>query len=70
MKRIIEILKLWKIKEEIEQRMDILNKLLIIKRDPNVEIEYNILNRRLKKIVNEINTCESRGCWYEYCYRN
>ena len=47
-----------------------LNKLLIIKRDPNVEIEYNILNGRLKKIVNEINTCESRGCWYEYCYRN
>lgn len=62
MKRVIEILKLWKIKEEIEQRMDILNKLWIIKRDPNVEIEYNILNRRLKKIVNEINTCESRGC--------
>ena len=62
MKRIIEILKLQKIKEEIEQRMDILNKLWIIKRDPNVEIEYNILNRRLKKIVNEINTCESRGC--------
>ena len=62
MKRIIEILKLWKKKEEIEQRMDILNKLWIIKRDPNVEIEYNILNRRLKKIVNEINTCESRGC--------
>ena len=62
MKRIIEILKLQKIKEEIEQRMDILNKLWIIKRDPNVEIEYNRLNRRLKKIVNEINTCESRGC--------
>ena len=62
MKRIIETLKLQKIKEEIEQRMDILNKLLIIKRDPNVEIEYNILNRRLKKIVNEINTCESGGC--------
>ena len=62
MKRIIEILKLWKKKEEIEQRMDILNKLWIIKRDPNIEIEYNILNRRLKKIVNEINTCESRGC--------
>lgn len=62
MKRLIETLKLKKIKEEIEQRIDILNKLLIIKRDPNVEIEYNILNRRLKKIVNEINTCESRGC--------
>ena len=62
MKMVIEILKLWKIKEEIEQRMDILNKLWIIKRDPNVEIEYNILNRRLKKIVNEINTCESGGC--------
>ena len=62
MKRLIETLKLKKIKEEIEQRIDILNKLLIIKRDPNVEIEYNILNRRLKKIVNEINTCESGGC--------
>ena len=28
-----------KIKEEIEQRIDILNKLLVIKQDPNLEIE-------------------------------
>ena len=61
MKRIIEILKLWKIKEEIEQRMDILNKLLIIKRDPNVEIEYTILSRKLKKIVSKIAAYELRN---------
>ena len=61
MKRIIEILKLWKIKEEIEQRMDILNKLWIIKRDPNVEIEYNILSRKLKKIVSKIAAYELRN---------
>ena len=61
MKRVIEILKLWKIKEEIEQRMDILNKLWIIKRDPNVEIEYTILSRKLKKIVSKIAAYELRN---------
>ena len=61
MKRIIEILKLWKIKEEIEQRIDVLNKLLIIKQDPNLEIEYTILSRKLKKIVSKIAAYELRN---------
>ena len=61
MKRIIEILKLWKIKEEIEQRIDILNKLLVIKQDPNLEIEYTILSRKLKKIVSKIAAYELRN---------
>ena len=61
MKRITEILKLWKIKEEIEQRIDILNKLLVIKQDPNLEIEYTILSRKLKKIVSKIAAYELRN---------
>lgn len=61
MKRIIEILKLQKIKEEIEQRIDILNKLLVIKQDPNLEIEYTILSRKLKKIVSKIAAYELRN---------
>ena len=61
MKRIIEILKLQKIKEEIEQRIDILNKLLVIKQDPNLEIEYTILSRKLKKIVSKISAYELRN---------
>ena len=61
MKRIIETLKLQKIKEEIEQRIDILNKLLIIKQDPNLEIEYTILSRKLKKIVSKIAAYELRN---------
>ena len=61
MKRIIETLKLKKIKEEIEQRIDILNKLLVIKQDPNLEIEYTILSRKLKKIVSKIAAYELRN---------
>ena len=61
MKRIIETLKLQKIKEEIEQRIDILNKLLVIKQDPNLEIEYTILSRKLKKIVSKIAAYELRN---------
>ena len=61
MKRISEILKLQKIKEEIEQRIDILNKLLVIKQDPNLEIEYTILSRKLKKIVSKIAAYELRN---------
>ena len=61
MKRIIEILKLQKIKEEIEQRIDILNKLLVIKQDPTLEIEYTILSRKLKKIVSKIAAYELRN---------
>ena len=61
MKRIIEILKLWKIKEEIEQRIDILNEWLVIKQDPNLEIEYTILSRKLKKIVSKIAAYELRN---------
>ena len=61
MKRLIETLKLKKIKEEIEQRIDILNKLLIIKQDPNLEIEYTILSRKLKKIVSKIAAYELRN---------
>ena len=60
MKRLIETLKLKKIKEEIEQRIDVLNKLLIIKQDPNLEIEYTILSRKLKKIVSKIAAYELR----------
>ena len=61
MKRIIETLKLQKIKEEIEQRIDILNKLLVIKQDPNLEIEYTVLSRKLKKIVSKIAAYELRN---------
>ena len=61
MERIIETLKLQKIKEEIEQRIDILNKLLVIKQDPNLEIEYTILSRKLKKIVSKIAAYELRN---------
>ena len=61
MKRIIETLKLQKIKEEIQQRIDILNKLLVIKQDPNLEIEYTILSRKLKKIVSKIAAYELRN---------
>ena len=61
MKRLIETLKLQKIKEEIEQRIDILNKLLVIKQDPNLEIEYTILSRKLKKIVSKIAAYELRN---------
>ena len=61
MKRLIETLKLKKIKEEIEQRIDVLNKLLIIKQDPNLEIEYTILSRKLKKIVSKIAAYELRN---------
>ena len=61
MKRLIETLKLKKIKEEIEQRIDILNKLLVIKQDPNLEIEYTILSRKLKKIVSKIAAYELRN---------
>ena len=61
MKRIIEILKLQKIKEEIEQRIDILNKLLVIKQDPNLEIEYTILSRKFKKIGSKIAAYELRN---------
>ena len=61
MKRLIETLKLKKIKEEIEQRIDALNKLLIIKQDPNLEIEYTILSRKLKKIVSKIAAYELRN---------
>ena len=61
MKRVIEILKLQTIKEEIEQRIDILNKLLVIKQDPNLEIEYTILSRKLKKIVSKIAAYELRN---------
>ena len=61
MKTLIETLKMKKIKEEIEQRIDILNKLLVIKQDPNLEIEYTILSRKLKKIVSKIAAYELRN---------